>query len=337
MNWGDPAYLAWLWAALPLGALLFALHRRRRRRLAALADRRALAHLIEGWREGRAGARLLLWFAALLLVGVALARPQWGFRWDDVRRRGLDILILLDTSRSMLAEDIKPNRLQQAKWGVRDLVHQLQGDRLGLVTFAGDSYLQCPLTIDYAAFLMTLDDVYVGVIPRGGTAIARALRTAIETFEKQSEGERVVILITDGEDHEGDPLALVDELKAKGVRVYAVGVGSLAGELVPAPEGAVGYLKDSAGHVVKSSLDETLLSRLALETGGAYVRAAPGDLGLERLMDQEIAALARAESDARVTKTWEERAGWFLAAALLLLAAEAALGERKPAPRRRAA
>lgn len=330
MNWGDPSYLHVLWLLLPLAFLLRLLHVRGRRRLARMAEEPVWATLAPGWLPRRAGERLVLWFLAVGMLLVALARPQWGFRWEDVRRKGLDLLVLLDTSRSMLATDLRPTRIEQAKWGVRDLTRNLRGDRIGMVTFAGTSYLQCPLTIDYAAFLMTLDDVYVGALPRGGTAIAEALRTAIDTFEKQSAGERVVVLITDGEDHEGDPLALVDELKAKGIRVYAIGVGTREGELIPAPDGAAGFQKDRSGQVVKTSLQEGILTSLAVATGGAYIRAAPGDLGLERLMTEHLSALNRQDSDSRMMKLWEERAGWFLAAALALLVLEATLRERRP-------
>ena len=140
------------------------------------------------WSRGRALIRQALWMAGMALLCMALARPQWGFHWEEVRHRGLDIMVVLDTSKSMLAEDIKPNRMQQAKWGIRDLVQMLKGDRIGLVTFAGNAFQQCPLTIDYAAFLLNLEDVYVGIIPHGGTAIELALRTAIDSFEERTRG-----------------------------------------------------------------------------------------------------------------------------------------------------
>lgn len=328
MNWGAPhmLHLLWVWAAL--GLVLGWLHRRRRRQLLTLADAGALARLAPQWPMDRARRRVLLWMAALGLLVVALARPQWGSRWEEVKRRGLDIVVALDTSRSMLAQDLKPTRLQQAKWGVRDLVQQLRGDRIGLVNFAGASYLQCPLTIDYAAFLMTLDDAQVGSVPRGGTAITQALRTAIDAFRKQSEGERVLLLISDGEDHEGNPLALVDDLQKENIRIYAVGMGTPDGELLPAPEGKAGFQKDDQGNVIKSSLHEDTLAQLALKTGGAYVRATPGDTGLERLFTEHIKPLARKEGDARMLKVYEERAGWFIALALLLFIIEASWTER---------
>lgn len=329
MHWGNPIYLHLLWGWALLSLALFALLRWRRRKLSELAETSALARLAPGWRQDRAIRRMVTWLTALALIIVALARPQWGSRWEEVKRRGLDILVLMDTSRSMLAQDLKPSRLQLAKWGVRDLIHQLKGDRIGLVNFAGVSYLQCPLTIDYAAFLMTLDDVQVGSVPLGGTAISRALQTAIDAFKKQSEGERVILLVSDGEDHESDPLKMVDDLKREHIRVYTVGLGTPEGDLLPAPEGKSGFQKDAGGNVIKSALQEDLLAKLALETGGAYVRAVPGDTGLERLLTEHIQELARREGDARLMKVYEERAGWFLAAAFLLLCGEALWSEQR--------
>lgn len=328
MIWGAPIYLHLLWLWAGLGLLLAWLTRRRQRALAALVETDAQTRLSPDWRGERARRRFLLWMAATGLIVLALARPQWGSRWQEVKRRGLDILVALDTSRSMLAQDLKPSRLQQAKWGVRDMVGQLTGDRIGLVNFAGVSYLQCPLTVDYAAFLMTLDDAQVGSVPRGGTAITEALRTAVQTFSKQSEGERVLLLISDGEDHEGQPLSMVDTLKREKIRVYSVGLGSLDGELLPAAGGGSGFLKDREGRVVKSTLNEEVLAKLALETGGAYVRAVPGDTGMERLFQEHIQPLARQEGEARLLKVHEDRAGWFLALALGLLLLEAGWSER---------
>ncbi|MFH0952766.1 MAG: VWA domain-containing protein [Verrucomicrobiota bacterium] len=330
MRWGAPDILAWLLLLIPLWWGVFYLVRRRERLLQRIADAKVLPVLMPDRKIRQIRRRTTLWLAAVALMGVSLARPQWGFHWQEVKRRGLDILVVLDTSRSMLAQDIKPNRIQQAKWGIRDLIQKLKGDRIGLVTFAGSSFLECPLTVDYAAFLMTLDDVYVGIIPRGGTAIAQALRTAMNSFAKeQGEADRAVVLITDGEDHEGNPLELLDELKKKNIRVYAVGVGTLEGELVPSEgEAQTGFMKDREGKVVKSALQEGVMERLAVATGGAYVRSAPGDFGLDRIFDQGIAHLKRDEQESRMTKAYEDRFVWFLGLAFLALAIEALLSER---------
>ena len=329
MKWGNVQLLVWLPLAIPLAWALFALLRRRRHALAQLVDPALLGVLAPAWNPARAKSRLVLRVLALALLVAALARPQWGFRWEEVRRKGLDLVVALDTSRSMMASDIKPTRLQQAKWGIRDLLRNLRGDRVGLVPFAGSSILQCPLTIDYAAFAMTLDDVYSGIIPKGGTAIEQALRTAVAAFPAESAADRVILLITDGEDHEGDPLALLPELKEKGIRVYTIGIGTLEGEMVPAGDGQGGYFKDRQGQIVKTALKEDVLQRLALGTGGTYVRSAPGDTGLERVFNESIANLKRSEQENRTAKIYEERFVWPIAAALLLLAWEALLGDRR--------
>ena len=329
MKWGNVQLLVWLPLAIPLAWALFALLRRRRAALAQLVDPALLGVLAPAWNPARAKSRLVLRMLALALLVLALARPQWGFHWEEVRRKGLDLMVVLDTSRSMMASDIKPTRLQQAKWGIRDLLRNLRGDRVGLVPFAGSSILQCPLTIDYAAFAMTLDDVYSGIIPRGGTAVEQALRTALAAFPADGAADRVVLLVTDGEDHEGDPLALLPELKEKGIRVYTIGIGTLEGEMVPAGDNQGGYFKDRQGQIVKTALKEDVLQKLALGTGGTYVRSAPGDTGLERVFNESIANLKRSEQETRTAKIYEERFVWPIAAALLLLAWEALLGDRR--------
>ena len=332
MKWGDLQLLFWLPLALPLAWALFALLRRRRQALAQIVDPALLPVLAPNWNPARAKSRLWLRLLALALLVLALARPQWGFHWEEVRRKGLDLMVVLDTSRSMMASDIKPSRLQQAKWGVRDLLRNLRGDRVGLVPFAGSSILQCPLTIDYAAFTMTLDDVYSGIIPKGGTAIEQALRTALAAFPANGTADRVILLITDGEDHEGDPLKLLPELNEKNVRVYTIGIGTLEGEMVPAGDGQGAYFKDRQGQIVKTALKEDVLQKLALGTGGTYVRSAPGDTGLERVFNESINNLKRSEQETRTAKIYEERFVWPIAAALLLLAWEALLSDRRKSP-----
>lgn len=332
MKWGQFEFFYWLPLAVPLAWALFALLRRRRRALAQLVDPALLVVLAPAWNPARAKSRLWLRLCALVLLVLALARPQWGFHWEDVRRKGLDLMVVLDTSRSMMASDIKPSRLQQAKWGVRDLLRNLHGDRVGLVPFAGSSILQCPLTIDYAAFTMTLDDIYSGIIPRGGTALEQALRTAAAAFPANGTADRVILLVTDGEDHEGDPLKFLPELKEKNIRVYTIGIGTLEGEMVPGGEGQDAYFKDRQGQIVKTTLKEDVLQKLALGTGGTYVRSAPGDTGLERVFNESINNLKRSEQETRSAKIYEERFVWLVVAALLLLAWEALLSDRRKSP-----
>ena len=322
MKWHNPDILFWLPALLLLLLISGVLLGRRQRRLARLAEAGLWPALLAGYSPRRLRLRNLLRVSALTLALTALARPQWGFRWEEVRQRGLSIIVALDTSKSMLAQDIRPNRLQQAKWGVRDLVKELHGDRIGLVAFAGDAFLQCPATIDYPAFLMMLDDVYAGIVPIGGTDLYVALKTAIDSFEKIEGGQsdKVIILISDGEGHTGDPLSLLPQLKKEGIHVCAIGVGTDEGAPI---ETADGWVKNREGNVITSRLNESLLKRLALETGGVYVRSAPGDFGLDRVYREKIAELQREDRETRLSQSWIERFQWMVGTALLLLVLEA--------------
>jgi len=336
MKWGAPEILPWLWLMLPLAWVTFKLLRRRERLLAQVAAQATWAVIAPRRAPSRSRWKNGLWLAALASCGLALARPQWGFHWKEVKQRGLDIMVVLDTSRSMLAQDLKPNRFQQAIWGIRDLVKELKGDRIGLRLFAGSSFLQCPLTIDYAAFMMMLEDAYVGIIPEGGTAVYGALRETAEDFDERTDADKAIVLLTDGEDHTAEFDATVELLNQRDIRVYVVGVGTLQGELIPVEdeEGRTTFLKDREGRVVKSALHENELEQLALSTSGMYVRSAPGDFGLARIYDQGIAELQRGEKESRLVKVHEERFMWALAAALLLLAQEAILADRGRAQRR---
>lgn len=322
MKWHNPDILMWLAALLPLLLITALMLKRRINLLKRMADEGLWTTMLPFFSPRRLRIKNVIRMLVLALAVAAIARPQWGFQWKEVKQRGLSILVALDTSKSMLAQDIKPDRLTQAMWGVRDLVKELRGDRIGIVAFAGDAFLQCPATVDYAAFLMMLDDIYAGIVPIGGTDLFRALETSIESFEKAEEmqADKVIILISDGESTTGDPLALLSRLKEEKIRVFAIGVGTRKGELIQTSDG---FVKDKEGNVVKSSLNESLLERIAFETGGFYVRSAPGDFGLERIYQQGIAELQREDRESRVSKTWTERFQWLVGAAVLLLILEA--------------
>jgi Ca-activated chloride channel family protein len=268
---------------------------------------------------------------ALFFMILALMRPQWGFTWEEVKRQGIDIMIALDTSNSMLAEDVKPNRLERSLLAIKDLVHKLKGDRVGLIAFSGTAFLQCPLTIDYNGFLLALNDISVETIPVGGTSLANAIYTAIDSYEGGGKKHRVIIVITDGEDLEGGAEEAALKAKSKGVTIFCVGIGTKEGELIPVrtPQGKMEFLKDEKGNVVRTRIDEETLQRIAVETGGIYVRATGAEFGLDVIYDQKLSKLEKEELKSRMEKKYKERFQLPLLAAVILLLLGSVIGDRR--------
>ena len=236
----------------------------------------------------------LLIFAYIFFV-MALANPQIGTKLEDVKREGVDIIVALDVSKSMLAEDIKPNRLQKAKHELSQLIDLLQGDRIGLVAFAGIPHVQCPLTLDYSAAKLFLSIIDVNLIPQPGTAIGSAIESAVKAFNSEDRKHKVLILITDGEDHESDPLEAAKLAEQQGVKIYTIGIGSPQG--VPIPEydrygRSIGFKKDREGGVVTTKLDVLTLQKIAFQTGGKYYQATTGEAELDEIY-KEIAEMEK--------------------------------------------
>jgi len=310
-------FLIWVLPVLLL-AYLYG-WRKRRNILNTFAAARTLADIApSGMAARRRWGALLVLFASLLVVA-AMAGPQYGFHWQQIERRGVDIVIALDCSRSMLATDIQPNRLDRAKREIYDLLNMLEGDRVGLVAFSGTAFLQCPLTIDYQAFYLFLDVLGPDYLPVGGTDLGAALSTAREAFDPEATAEKALILITDGENTGADdPLKAAQEAQKAGIKLFCIGVGS--GDGVPVPAGEGGFKKDASGRIILSRLDEPLLTRMALATGGSYVRSVAGDMDLETIYRDQI----RAHMDAVTVESsrkqvWADRFQWPLALAVLLL------------------
>ncbi len=336
ITWRDPSLL-WLAVLVPaIGVFLFVALRRRHRDLSRFAETTLLRTLIPEHDGRRMRVRAVLLVAAVALLVLALAGPRWGFQWEEVRRQGVDIVIALDSSRSMLAEDVKPNRLERAKLAVLDLVKQLKGDRVGLVAFAGTAFLQCPLTLDYDAFGESLRAVSVGIIPKGGTAIAEAITASVAALESRQGKHEAIVLITDGEDHEGKVEEAARQAAEKGVKIYAVGIGTPDGELIPLTvDGQQTFLKDRRGQVVKSRLDTATLEQIVTTTGGAYVRASGPALGLDELFSTYISKLDKHELRSTLERRFEDRYQVPLATALILLVLELFVGtRRRPRPLR---
>lgn len=324
----DRVEVLWALAALPFLLLVARLVAARARRdRAAFAGAAVYPRLVEDEERRGGGFRAASIAVALAGLIVALAGPRYGFRWEEVKRRGADVVVALDVSRSMLADDVKPNRLDRAKRGIVDLLEYLKGDRVGLVVFAGDAFVQCPLTLDASAFRLFLDPAGPDLVPRGGSALETALRVAAGAFDDEAKDHRAIVLITDGESHEGDPIGFAKTLEEKGISIYALGIGEPDGALIPlAEEGRSStFLKDKAGNVVKSSLDESTLRTIALETGGAYVRAGAG-LGADiRALGERLAKVAKRDLASVREKRYESRHQWPLLAALAALALDVLL------------
>lgn len=305
--------------------------RSKRKALETFAQRHLVPALTStvNWRSQKLKAAMTILAACFLIF--ALIGPRWGFQWREVKRQGIDIIVAIDTSKSMLVQDVKPSRLERSKLAVEDLLDLLQGDRIGLVAFSGTSFLQCPLTLDYRAFSMALDAVNTELIPRGGTSISRAIETAITAFEDKAKKYKALILITDGEDHEGDPVKAADEAAEQGIRIFCVGVGTREGELIPVTDenGNMSFLKDRQGQVVKSRLDETTLQKIALNTGGGYIRASGTEYGLDIIYNEKIATMEKKDLESKLQRRYEERYQIPAAIALGLLCLEVFLGERR--------
>jgi Ca-activated chloride channel family protein len=330
----------WLWGLLgvPLVAALMAFGvRRRRAETAAFVGRDLEPALAPGFSWRRHLARGVLRALALAMLLVALAGPRFGSQLVKVEREGIDVVIALDTSLSMLAEDVPPNRLERAKREIADLISGLQGDRVGLVVFSGDAVTLCPLTVDYGAAMMLAQSVDVYTVSEPGTAIADAIETAVALFEGSEKGDRAVILVTDGENTQGDPDQAMKLAVEREVRVYPIGIGSPKGELIPerGTDGSVtGYKKDARGETVLSRLDEATLQRIAAGTGGKYLPATAEGLELKVLYD-EISGMQRRLIKGEFVERKKERFWLPLSLALGALLCDLSMGTR--AARRRGA
>ena len=275
--------------------------------------------------------KVILWILAVGVLLLALSRPQFGTKLRTVKREGQDIIIALDVSTSMLAEDIKPNRLEKAKHEVSSLIDRLEGDRVGLIAFSGKAFVQCPLTLDYSAAKMFLDMLKPGIIPVPGTRIDEALQKAIDAFVAKERKHKVLILITDGEEHDGKALEKAKAAAIDGIVIYTVGIGSLQGVPIPLYDERgrqTGFKKDRQGEVVMTVLDELTLEKIALETQGKYYRATPGEAELDKIYD-DISKMEKKALASQQFTQYEDRFQGFVAVALILLVIEILIPERR--------
>lgn len=298
--------------------------KRKKEALNAFADPDLLRKYtnLQGLRKDRQA--FILKFLGLFFLIAALLGPEWGYQWQEVSSQGLEVIFALDTSKSMLATDLHPNRLERAKLAVKDLLKQIQGNQVGLVAFSGTGFLQAPLTMDYNAFQIALDALDVYTLPQGGTAIGRAIETARSAFHSGGNGEKILILMTDGENHEGDPVIQARRAREEGITVYTIGLGSQEGELILLTDekGNISYLKDKQGNVVKTVIKEEALREIAEAGGGAYHKGTGPTLGLETLYQTRLAHLERADLHSAMEKKYINRYQIPLFFALILLCSE---------------
>lgn len=325
----------WLFAGLVACVALVWQYRRfdRKQRiaLAQFVSARLLPKLTSSISASRKLVKRILLTLGVAFVFIALARPQAGFEFQETHRKGLELLFAVDTSKSMLAQDVKPDRLTRAKLAVTDLIAKLNGDGVGLIAFAGSSFLQCPVTLDYDAFRESLDVLDVNVIPKGGTDIAAAIHEAEAVFKMRTAADKILILITDGEDLGGEAISAAQSAAKNGVKIFTVGVGSTTGELVPVPSetGGTDFAKDENGRLVKSRLDETTLKKIAELTGGIYQPLGAQGEGLTNIYERGLAGFKRQDLKAREARVPLEKFHWALLAALACFVGELLIGNRR--------
>jgi Ca-activated chloride channel homolog len=334
LQFGAPSFL-WLLLLVPaLWAFFWWARRSKQRLMTRFIQARLLPGLLVEVSAARRRIRLALWLSAAALLAVTLARPKWGFHLEEVRQRGLDIVVAIDTSRSMVANDVAPNRLERSKLEAIALQQLCRADRLGLVAFAGTAFLQCPLSLDDDAFRQGLEALNVNIIPQGGTALAEAIRTALTAFKEKTDNHKVLVLFSDGEDHDGQAVEAAQQAAQQSMRIFTIGVGSANGELlsVTDEQGRRSFLKDDQGNVVKSRLNEALLQQVAAAGQGFYLPLS-GAKTMDTLYQRGLAPLPKTDSDARTIRQYHERFQWFLGLAIVLLLFEMLLPETKRNPK----
>ncbi len=302
--------------------------RRRRAARRAFAEADLLDRIAPGALFGRLRSKAAVLVIAVIFLGLAAGRPQVGTKLGIAKRSGVDLMIALDVSDSMWARDLKPNRLEKARREAHSLINLLDGDRVGLIIFSGEAFVQCPLTLDYGAASMLLSAVEPGVIPKPGTALGEAIRTGIAAMSTQPDRTKVLVVMTDGEDHGSDPVEAAREASEAGIRIYTIGMGSTSGEPIPdgGGEGA-GYRRDRSGQIVMSKLDEAALEDVAIAADGRYFRATDTERELDAIAE-EISKMQQGELESKMFAYYEERFQFPLALALALILAESFLPER---------
>lgn len=331
LRFAHPEYLWLLWAIPLLAVGFFVFNRWRKKLLGRFVSEPLVSQLAPDFSTAKRVVKQGLLLVALSLLILALANPQVGTRLEEVKREGIDLFVALDVSLSMKTEDIRPSRLEKAKRDVSALLQKLQGDRVGLIVFAGDAFVQFPLTADYSAADLFLSAVDVDAVPTPGTMIGTAIEKGLESFRKDLPTQKVIIVVSDGENTEGDVAGAIEKSKDASVRVYTVGMGTLEGGPIPmydANHNRLDYKRDRAGSIVLTKLDESTLQQIALSTGGSYRRATSGGNEIDDIF-KELGAIEKTEMGAMQVTGYEDQFYYPLALAIILLILEHIFSERK--------
>ncbi len=326
LNFAQAQYLLLLFLIPVFFIIQAVILKLRMRRIRKFGDEALVSRLMPSYSKGKVWVRLVLFSIGFFFFVIGLSRPQIGAKLKEHETKGAEIMIVLDVSNSMLAEDYSPNRLERAKLAISRIVDRLRDDRIGLILFAGDSFVQLPITTDYVSAKMFLNSITTGSVPVQGTAIGDAINTAMRSFSVQSEKSRAIIVITDGENHEDDPVAAAQQAAELGVRVYTIGVGSPEGKPIPM-DGEL--LKDKDGEIVVTRLDEKVLQDVAMAGNGVYVRAGNTEFGLNPIIDN-IRKLEDEKYSSIVFEEYDERFMYYFGIALFFFVLEMLIGYRKP-------
>lgn len=325
----NPDYL-YLLILVPVLLLIMIINSRiRNKKLRTAGEHKLIQELIPEFSVFRRNLKFFLQLLAFTLAVFILARPQFGSKLEEVKREGVEVIIALDVSNSMLAEDIQPNRLERAKQAISSLVDRLQDDKIGLIVFAGDAYTQIPVTTDYVSAKMFLSSINTGIVPKQGTSLASAINLGISSFSPGTNESKALVIITDGENHEDDPMPAASEAAEKGVMIHTIGIGSGSGVPIPvSSNGRKDYLKDNEGNTVITRLDEGILRDIAFAAGGKYVKASNTDLGLGTIYN-EIRSMEQRELEGTVYSEYNDQFRVLAVMALILLVLDIMIMERK--------
>jgi Ca-activated chloride channel family protein len=321
-----------LWSVPLIGLVVLYGFHRRRRALELFARTELLSHLTASVDRGRQWWRAGLTLAGLGLVAFSIARPQWGSEVQQVSRKGIDLVVLLDLSKSMLAEDVTPSRLARAKLDLKEMLQALGGDRVGLIAFAGHAEIRCPLTFDYGFFEHVLDEMQVGAVALGGTNIAAAIHRGLECFQDEFPNHKAMLLITDGEDHEAFVKEAAQRARARNVKIFSVGIGDAKeGRQIPISDerGQRRFLASSSGEIVYSKLNPMVLQEVAMVTEGKYIPVGVGTVNLMEIYRDHIATLDKKELEGFKEERYKDRFQWFLGLGLGLLMLEPLIATRR--------